>query len=590
MSNRFDNGSVSAYTPQSFQELSFTPMMKRAQHDEMSKNLAELDAIATDPLNEHREEALKLKQEFESKLGNISGELASKGIDGIGRENFYRLKKEHDDLIAPTGKIGQINAAKIAEAATKKQFFDSADKKIPQDVLERNWQEHRSKYTGYTDPDKKIISNINSLGSVGYQDLESDIKDKAPLLGETTKTKLRDLGASYEMRPQGMILVTGDGKEITTENSQQLNELGKVLGSKYFNDKGEGYAYNKFAGKDQQNQLDILNNSLKMMIDDKTVKDMNTNYQHINYPEGSGDGENPEDPNNPDSIPEAVTTINSNEELLKGLTNENKDIPIGFSGGTGGASAQGKPLMTKEAQIKSPEYIDLAQKIINQTPSLKGLNTNDQKVINATINYLNTHKNTQTVNRIITPTTSKDTRGYSADEISKYTKMKQDAMETSIRNGMKVFDSEGNLIEKPKSKSIIYNGEYTFNSIVPIKHTNSKTKFAPIAATMVDEDGNEQKVYVEQNPDREKDPLFKAQYIAFQTLNKANKYRGLKQPLKNTFTEENLGLRDVNVIYNDDGSIKLEGKHYNGKNWEKMTPQDFQNDSDFVNHIHNLHN
>jgi len=114
--NRFDSGSISAYTPQSFQELAFTPLLKRQQHDEMSKNIAALDAIATDPLNEHRDEALKLKQDFESKLGNISGELASKGIDGIGRENFYRLKKEHDDLIAPTGKIGQINTAKIAEA------------------------------------------------------------------------------------------------------------------------------------------------------------------------------------------------------------------------------------------------------------------------------------------------------------------------------------------------------------------------------------------------------------------------------------------------------------------------------------------
>ena len=111
--NRFDNGSVSAYTPQSFQELAFVPMMKRQQHDEMSKNLAELNAIATDPLDKHRDEAIQLKQNLEAKLGDLSGNLAAKGIDSIGKEAFYKLQKERNDLIAPTGRIGQINAAKI---------------------------------------------------------------------------------------------------------------------------------------------------------------------------------------------------------------------------------------------------------------------------------------------------------------------------------------------------------------------------------------------------------------------------------------------------------------------------------------------
>ena len=48
-------------------------------------------------------------------------------------------------------------------------------------------------------------------------------------------------------------------------------------------------------------------------------------------------------------------------------------------------------------------------------------------------------------------------------------------------------------------------------------------------------------------------------------------------------------MRDVNVTYNDDGSVILEGKHYNGKNWEEMPKQIYGNDSDFVNYIHNLY-
>jgi hypothetical protein len=590
--NRFDNGSISAYTPQSFQELSFVPMIKRQQHDEMSKNLAELDAIAVDPLDKHRDEALKLKLDIENKLGNLSGELASKGIDGLGKEAFYKLKKERDALVAPTGKIGQINAAKIDYNKQQEDFIKNAEaQKIGRDIALQLWDEKTKDYSGYDD--KGNILNVRPQGVAAYQDYEDDLLKYHSILGKTT-TSAKSSGYSIVDSGQGdgsKIMIDKTGNIVHSDNIQQLNDAIKGFSTKWINPNGEGAKYAKDAGLNVTPEK--VFNDFKAMTEKSDIDNRGQQTQYIPGRSGSGDGENPNNPNNIDSIPEAVSTINSNEELLNGLMKYNENLKNGVKFDTRGNSTYDIHLGSKPkdfTSIDNPEYKDLAQKIINQSPSLKGLKTNDPKVVNATINYLNTHKNTQTVNRIITPTTSKDTRGYSADEISKYTKMKQDAMETSIRNGMKVFDSEGNLIEKPKSKSIIYNGEYTFNSVVPIKHTNSKTKFAPIAATMVDEDGNEQKVYVEQNPDREKDPLFKAQYTAFQTLNKANKYRGLKQPLKNTFTEENLGLRDVDVTYNDDGSIILEGKHYNGKNWEKMPKQIYGNDSDFVNYIHNLYN
>jgi len=602
--NRYSEISPSAYSPMTFEEIAMVPLMKRKQHDDVlaKQELIRSGLAKVDPLKEHLEEALRLKQGIESQMDNTALELSKNGINNDMIGKTIALNRQYQDLVSPTGRLGQINTAKTIFNKEKEDFIKYAEsQKIGKEVAEQRWKEKTSDYTGF-DKDNKII-NVSPQGVAAFQDYGLDLTRAHSVLGKTVEG-LSSSGHHLEQgKDGGFWEVTKNGKRVKSNNTNQVEAAYNSFRDKWITENGEGTKYSKDAalGIDEKR----IRNDFNSMLENSNILDSS---ESSNYNTPPKDGENPEDPNNPDSIPEAVTTINSNEDLLNDLKNfkPNTLIPYSAIPIDPKDTSENKTFIRKQNEINrlnntyekklnnNPEYIDLAQKIINQSPSLKGLKITDQKVVNATLNYLNKHQNTQTVNRIITPTTSKDTRGYSADEISKYTKMKQDAMETSIRNGMKVFDENGNEIKKPVSSNIIYNGEYTFNSVVPIKHTNSKTKFAPIAATMLVKGDNgvteEHKVYVEQNPDREKDPLFKAQYTAFQTLNKANKYRGLKQPLKNTFTEENLGLRDVDVTYNDDGSIILEGKHYNGKNWEKMPPQYFQNDSDFVNYIHNLYN
>jgi len=266
--NRFDSGSISAYTPQSFQELAFTPLLKRQQHDEMSKNIAALDAIATDPLNEHRDEALKLKQDFESKLGNISGELASKGIDGIGRENFYRLKKEHDDLIAPTGKIGQINAAKIAEANAYKKFLESDDAKSnSQEVNLANWNKFRKNYTGYSDPEKKQITNIGDLGAVRYIDEQKMLSDAKSDLGmneqsfKSASSMLNDTGNSNGTR----FTVNTSKAGSTGSNYEQVKAMADYF-NKRIADKSDPFRKSlEYTGRDLNKVWDQMSSHMGMM-------------------------------------------------------------------------------------------------------------------------------------------------------------------------------------------------------------------------------------------------------------------------------------------------------------------------------------
>lgn len=298
MSNRFDSGSVSAYTPQSFQELSFTPMMKRAQHDEMSKNLTQLDAIATDPLNEHRDEALKLKQEFEGKLGNISGELASKGIDGIGRENFYRLKKEHDDLIAPTGKIGQINAAKVAEANSYKKFLESDDAKSnSQEINLANWNKFRNQYTGYSDPEKKQITNIGDLGAVRYIDEQKMLSDAKSDLGmneqsfKNVSSMLNDTGNNNGTR----FTVDTSKAGSTGSNYEQVKAMADYF-NKRITDKSDPFRKSlEYTGRDLNKVWDQMSSHMGMMKKYQKSNESTRSYSDVDYYDPKKDKTSQED-------------------------------------------------------------------------------------------------------------------------------------------------------------------------------------------------------------------------------------------------------------------------------------------------------
>lgn len=287
--NRFDSGSISAYTPQSFQELAFTPLLKRQQHDEMSKNLAELSAIATDPLDKHRDEALRLKQDIEGKLGNLSGELASRGIDSIGKEAFYKLQKERNDLIAPTGRIGEINAAKIDYNKQKEEFIKNAEQqKIGRDRALQLWNEKTKDYSGYDD--KRNILNVTPQGVAAYQDYEDDLMKYHSILGKTTTSAK---SSDWSIVDSGLgdgskVMIDKTGNIVHSDNIVQLNDAIKGFSSKWINPNGEGTKYAKDAG------LNITPDKVFSDFKAMTEKsDIDNSGQQTQYIPGrsSGDGE-----------------------------------------------------------------------------------------------------------------------------------------------------------------------------------------------------------------------------------------------------------------------------------------------------------
>lgn len=115
MANRYTNLTPSAYTPLTLEEIAMVPAMKRKQHEDV---LAKQEAIRAglakvDPYSKHFDEAVRLKNDIESKMDTTAQELAQSGIDNNMIGKTIGLNREYQDLVAPTGKLGQINAEKI---------------------------------------------------------------------------------------------------------------------------------------------------------------------------------------------------------------------------------------------------------------------------------------------------------------------------------------------------------------------------------------------------------------------------------------------------------------------------------------------
>jgi len=581
--NRFDNGSISAYTPQSFQELAFVPLMKRQKHNEMSKNLAELSAIATDPLNEHHDEALRLKQDLEGKLGNLSGDLASRGIDSIGKEAFYKLQKERNDLIAPTGRIGQINAAKVAEAKAKEDFMKNADKSFGQNVLEQKWLEHRQKYADMKGRDKDgNIVNIGNLGSPKYVDLDTGIRDVLSTLGSTTTEKLLNSGLQFKNTDHGVVMTNAQGSIVTETNDEQLNNALKALKTRFIDKTGEGRISRDFEGRTTNEDLDYINNRVLGAKVFKQNKDYKTTYDMLNPPSGSGDGENPEDPNYEGVNVEGVNVNTNNDDLSKFNYNKNYKQII--------TPPRNLSHMTKEQQqeyydkvknqnpekvfneyLNSSQYLTLA-KSIQRTQKINAKSLKDQKIQDAVKKYLTENKDVTIQNKYIDPNSSKVGKLFASKEISKDKKASSELiMERAQQGAYEVRDTKGNLIPADElgKYTFNYSGDMTSKSQIGNIFTNPKQNVGARRGLLYDPDSKKSiQVYVSRGADDFDTPQWKGMNLINNitkiTDTKPGLYHKLKVPALEKFgvsnfeVKYNKGSDTYNVSYTDNDGTPVD--------------------------------
>jgi len=137
--NRFTDITPSVYNPMTFEEIAMVPMMKRKQHDETlaKQELIRAGLAKVDPYDKHFNEAIRLKQEMESKMDNTSLELSKNGINNDMIGKTIALNRQFQDLTSPTGKIGQINAEKQNILKINEEYDKlGKEKRWGQDVIE----------------------------------------------------------------------------------------------------------------------------------------------------------------------------------------------------------------------------------------------------------------------------------------------------------------------------------------------------------------------------------------------------------------------------------------------------------------------
>ena len=288
--NRYDVASVAKFSPLSFNELAAAPTMMRQKHD-ASIAQAEALRIQADPLKEHAVRALEIKNQMDAEIAKNVDILNKEGYNPTTFQNIIKLNRQYNDMISPTGEIGIINAAKIAEAKAKEDFMKNADKSFGQNVLEQRWLEHRQKYADINgrDKDGKII-NIDNLGSPKYVDLDTGIKDVLSTLGSTTREKLLNSGLHFQNTDYGPVMVNSQGSVVTETNDKQLNDALNALKTRFINKTGEGRISRDFEGRTADEDLVYINSRISAANIYKQNKDYKTNYDVISTGGGPGDG------------------------------------------------------------------------------------------------------------------------------------------------------------------------------------------------------------------------------------------------------------------------------------------------------------
>ena len=288
--NRYDIASVAKFSPLSFNELAAAPTMMRQKHD-ASIAAAEALRIQANPLKEHFARALEIKNQMDAEIAKNVDTLNKEGYNPTTFQNITKLNRQYQDMISPTGEIGQINNAKIVYDKAKEDFIqDAAKQNIGRDQALKLWDKKTAYYTGFGE-DGKSITNVSPQGVAAYQDYNKDKQVAHSILGKTIRG-VSSQGHHLEVDKQtgGVWEVTRNGKRVTNDNTRQVEAALKSTLDKWDNPNGEGKRWLMDSG-DGLNRERIIND-FNSMLETSDINDVSesANYNAPNIGGDGGDG------------------------------------------------------------------------------------------------------------------------------------------------------------------------------------------------------------------------------------------------------------------------------------------------------------
>lgn len=554
--NRYDDISTSTYTPRSLQETLMVPMMKRQQHDasaaQLEAQIGELGKV--DPLSQHFEEAQKIKADLTKKIDEQAQGLASKGFDFNTTGDILKTNRMLKEQFAPTGRLGQINAAKTQYFKEKEDFLKNAEaQKIGRDQALKRWNEKTAGYTGYDQA--RGITNVSPQGLAAHQDYEDDLSKYHSILGETEETAKH---AGYRLADSGlgdgsMVMVNESGKKVTSSNLDQLNNALRGFSAKWINPSGEGARYAADAGLNITPQKVASDFAAMMKTKSGYEQDQSANFIKAD------DTKKPLQPTDLEGVNvEAVgTEINKNlSDALEGNLEKGTNMikALDLMAGEPGHHADYKDReRIKQATIQTPEYQKVANGIARANPAFAKMRYDDPKMVEKVKSYLKENKDLTYQNKYNDPNVDKTALMFADRNLPKEKKAASQHLLDKVMGGgatMKTID--GKDVDLNKIKGFTYLGDMTPKSQVNV-FSEPKQNILPhrgyIKVDDGDGDSHIEKVYIS----RSQDDFNKPQHRAATFVNSISKIADTQPGIYHKVDSDLFrghGLSNVELKYN----------------------------------------
>ena len=576
--NRYDVASVAKFSPLSFNELAAAPTMMRQKHD-ASIAQAEALRIKANPLDKHLNRTLEIKNQMDAEIAKNVDTLNKEGYNPTTFQNITKLNRQYQDMISPTGEIGQINNAKVVYDKAKEDFIQNAAKEnIGRDQALKVWDKKTAYYTGFGE-DGKSITNVSPQGVAAYQDYEKYKQVAKSLMGEV-ESESRSGG--YKLVPSSlnngtMVMVDSKGFKKNSTNLDALNNAIIAGNEMWLKPTGEGYKYNQDAGVDQNNFKQRFIGDFGSMLRTSRGSGYEENGQFINDATGPNGGSSKgsvfndaiQDPNSIKNLDKSTGEIDFTKigSKLGNTGGVGSTVTMGTSGGYTPQKSGIQTYKDVLSPIQQKFYETAAKRLIASGRLPKNADLNSTANAEKIGFYMKNHMKFPTVaTDIIRADVAIDNQLFSGnlaskDQNSRNATLTQDLRQTKngrplrtmldVENGGKVKLEEGDKIDYLGVESPINYSTYGFEN----KYEQSVMGHR---AQVLDKDGNvKANVVISRTPNEMKDPTFKKMYeINHIYKNGLNKLGEWVRPTGNYSKSKELSKTKVKV--NDDNTFQIQ--------------------------------
>ena len=380
--NRYDIASVAKFSPLSFNELAAAPTMMRKKHD-ASIAQAEAMRIKTDPYSKHYNRALELKQQMDNEIAKNVDTLNKEGYNPTTFQNITKLNRQYNDMISPTGEIGQINAENINIKKINEEY-DKLGK-------EKNWGQETVNYwknKALKEYNEKPLYDANGriLTYSGPEGIVNKVDYNKRLHELASSAKMSVSEFSNAVTKLGMD--EKSGYNVANKNSEahklgdnyaRVKDAYDTLKKEIYDPTSEVHKSMRYEGRDPKSLLDILKTQSDIYRQNVKSDEYSTDINPFGPGPGSSDGSNPQGG--------GIFGEDYNTKEVGGKNQDYSDLEkIGKSfGNTGsvgssysmGTDTSGGPKQKSgkftSADIKDPRQKALYEKVFKNATTGKGI-------------------------------------------------------------------------------------------------------------------------------------------------------------------------------------------------------------------------